>query len=212
MSKKASFFFCALLAAAACGCETIHTGILGDIPTGMKPSGVLKAGHIYKDPQGRFSAAITDNRNLVAKKSNEGVVFEGKYLDRGDLIYAVLVYPVPPTLTGNDEQTLRTVWQGLVAQADTRKFSFNQIDEQVSTFQGRPSLDIYYTAQAGNYWRPYISRFVRVGESVYNLYYSDGNFYLTGGSKKRFESKEGFDTILKENAEKFFNGVRFVIE
>ena len=191
------------------GCETVHTGVLGDIDTGAKPSGALNVGDTYNDPKGRFSLTITDSRNLVARRTSEGVVLEGKDLDRGDVIYAVLVYEIPDTVTGTDQQVLRATWNGLVSKAASRGGSLTAVDTREFESDGLACLEVYYRSQQGanSLKRGYISRFVKKGGRVYNLYYSYVSMYQDAFDNTVYSTPESFSG-LKEPSAKFFAGVR----
>lgn len=192
------------------GCETIHTGVLGDIPTGMKPLGMMEEGAIYQDPKSRFSVVVPDSRNLVAKAQQEGVVFYGKELDRGDLIYAVLVYPMPyESLLDND--ALSATFDGIKYQIENKSYKVEILRKQFTEHKGYAAMDVYYDVIFGSYLRQlYIARFVKVGDHVFNIYYSHASAFGTarGGA---FDNAH-IDQYFLPYAEKLYEGVKFLIK
>ncbi|MFA6216466.1 MAG: hypothetical protein WDL87_02280 [Candidatus Omnitrophota bacterium] len=209
-SRFPTFIILILIALSSLACETIHTGVLGDIPTGMKPSSALNVGDTYSDPLNRFSLKITDDRHLVVKRTKEGVVFEGKAIDRGDIIYAVLVYELPSDMKGTDYGILEATWDGLVEKARAAGGTLIAIDKQKSVKNGLPYLEAYYRSERGtnSLKRGYISRFVKKDNRVYNMYYSYVSMYQSAFDTSIYNSVESF-ADLKEPAAKFFEGVRF---
>lgn len=192
------------------GCETIHTGILGDISTGMKPTRALKAGDIYHDPQNRFSLTITDDRNLLPRQTKEGVVLEGKAIDRGDVVYGALVYEIPSSVMGTDQEILKATWDGLVEKAKSRKGNLHAVQLKETVCDGLACLEVYFRSEQGAHSlkRGYISRFVKKGRRVYNFYYSYVSMYQSAFDTEVFNSPVSFND-LQEPANNFFAGVRF---
>jgi hypothetical protein len=190
------------------GCETIHTGILGDIPTGMKPSSALNQGQVYKDPQGRFEVMAPDDRNLVPRRTVEGVVLEGKAMDRGDVGYAVLVYPVPGYMTGSDEETLRQSFSGLKSKMLSVGANVQVIEQFGGNYKGHPALDVYYAVRPkGSTYILYVARFVKVKSRVYNMYY----YYAAGYWPDVKDLTADFiKKIHLPYAEKLYDGVTFL--
>jgi hypothetical protein len=176
----------------------------------MKPASSLNVGDTYSDPLNRFSLKITDDRHLVVKRTKEGVVLEGKAIDRGDIIYAVLVYELSPEMKGTDYGILEATWDGLVEKAKVAGGALVVIDKQESVKNGLPYLEVYYRSEHGanSLKRGYISRFVKKDKRVYNMYYSYVSMYQSAFDTSIYNSVESFDD-LKEPAAKFFEGVRF---
>jgi hypothetical protein len=188
-------------------CETIHTGVLGDIPTGMKPSSAIPKGEIYRDPQGRFEIIAPDSRNLVPRRTAEGVVLEGKDLDRGDMGYAVLVYPVPAYVAGTDESVLQLTFDSLKVMLEQRGADVQVAKKSNIIYKGHAGMDVYYFVRPKrSSYILYVARLVKVNNSVYNMYYFYGAAYWT-------ETKElSVDFIEKQHlpfAERLYKNTNF---
>ncbi|NTV28997.1 MAG: hypothetical protein HGA80_02830 [Candidatus Omnitrophica bacterium] len=194
------------------GCETIHTGILGDVPTGMAPSGALKLSEIYQDPTGRFSATVSDSHNLVARRTPEGVVLEGKEVDRGDILYGVLVYDVPAAMSGSDREILQATWDGMVRKAQGMRAGLHLVDSKESDWNGLPCLQLYYRSEVGDCERSgcskraYVGRLVKKGARVYNIYFSYYSVYQSAFDKELYTSPKEFEA-MQPRAEAFWQGV-----
>ena len=192
------------------GCETIHTGILGDIPTGMKPMGMMAKGELYKDPKGRFTAIIPDSRNLVPKRQKEGVTFVGKDLDRGDLVYGVLAYPTPDQAL-SDQDVLAATFNGIQHMLEQKGYSLEIIHKAFSDHQGYPAMDVYYDIISGEFSRQlYVARFVKVNENVFNMYFLNANAFAV--ARRKAFSKKHIEYYSLPYAEKLFEGVTFILQ
>jgi hypothetical protein len=195
-------------AALLTGCETIHTGVLGDIPTGMKPSAALAQGAVYHDPQGRFDLTVPDARNLVARRTPEGVVLEGKEMDRGDIGYAVLVYPVPEYVKGSDQSVLEQTFSNMKAMMTQRGADVKVVEQFQGTYKDHPAMDVYYLVRPKHSsYILYVARLVKAGNRVYNMYYYYGvmSAWMDDGNVEAEHIKKYF----LPDAEKLFEGVVF---
>jgi hypothetical protein len=187
------------------GCETTPASILGNIPRGFpEPARTLYPGQAYTDPKGRFFVKITDPIGLLPRRVPGGTILEGKSVERGDIAYAVLVYELPSEPSPADKEALVSAWEGF---AQKEAMRVKEFDRRFSVFKGYPSMDIYYHTIRGNYWRPYLARFVRVYDRVYHLYYSRGDAWFTTPR----DPEQPVEGALIIPAEEFFEGVTFVV-
>jgi hypothetical protein len=151
------------------------------ISAGITHARVLNKGDTYSDPQGRFTVTMPFG-DLVPKKQKEGVVLLGKNFDRGDATFAVLVYPIPDSTVADQRAIERSV-QSLFAEIEKKsRHQVKVLSKQETTFKGYPALDIHYEIWDRK-WEVdpialYVSRFVYLNGSVYNMYHYAGGMSI----------------------------------
>lgn len=181
-----------LTVAILAGCGTI----------GIRPLSALKEGSIYQDSQNRFSVVVPDNRNLVAHRTPEGVQFVGEVLHRGDLTYAVFVYPIPMHIS-KDAKALDAVINGLEVEMSNINANMEITKKEYGQYKGWPSVDLYYHVTSPRSYRLYVSRMVQIDANIYNMYYSIGDAF-----KSKPTPEEAIDKYHLPKANKLFDGVQ----
>jgi hypothetical protein len=163
----------------------------------VKPIGILNKGDVYADPLGRFKifAPVDD---LLPRRQNEGVALLGKFFDRSDISYGVLVFDYANQPDPNLDSVMDLMVKGIEAKFPEKSVKITHKAEL--TFKGYPAKDFTYSiVKKANESVPlaiYVTRFVKVGSHIYHLYYFKGDFPKP-------------DPKLQSAAEQFFNNVEF---
>ena len=185
---------CCLAAAILAGCGTI----------GIRPLSVFKEGSLYHDSQNRFSVVVPDDRKLVAHRTPEGVQFVGENFYRGDLTYAVFVYPIPMHIS-KDAKALDAVINGLEVELSNIDANMEIAKKEYGQYKGWPSVDLYYHVTSSRSYRLYVSRMVQVDANVFNMYYSIGEAFKTTPI-----AMDKIDKYHRPKALKLFDGVHIM--